>query len=62
MDAEELAERLVGSGKPITGSRLQKFARHLTSREHLEETLSYLREDQRAAVLADIEPFIRRLV
>jgi hypothetical protein len=62
MDAEELAERLVGSGKPISGERLQKFARHLKSRAHLAETLSYLRPDEASEVLSNIEPFIRKLV
>lgn len=62
MDPEELADRLVGAGRPIDGLRLQKFARHLTSRQHLEDTLAYLRPDQALQVRENIEPFIRRLV
>ncbi len=62
MEAEELAERLVGSGKPIDAVRLRKFARHLESKAHLEAVLGYLRPDQAAAVREGIEPFIRRLV
>lgn len=62
MDAQELATRLVGSGKPISGERLQKLARHLTSKAQLDDVLSYLRSDERAAVEAGIEPFVRKLV
>ena len=46
MTAEDLADRLVGSGKPINSERIAKFARHLQSRQHLEDTLACLTDEQ----------------
>jgi len=62
MTAEDLADRLVGSGKPINSERIAKFARHLQSRQHLEDTLACLTDEQAEAVRALIEPYLRRLV
>lgn len=62
MTPQELASRLIDSGKPITPSRVQKFARHVTSRAMLDETLVLLSLEDRALVEASIEPYLRGVV
>lgn len=62
MTAEELAQRLTGSGKEITPARVQKFARHVTSLVHLEATLALLSQDDADLVRSEIAPYVRGLV
>lgn len=61
MTPQELASRLVDSGKPITPARVQKMARHVTSLAMLEDTLGLLSLEDRALVEASIEPYLRGL-
>lgn len=61
MTALELAQRLVGSGKPITPLRMGKLTRHVKTKDQLFDALLELQPEQAEAAWHMVQGYTRRL-